>query len=761
MLKIKMKLSQKGFTLIEIMVALAILAIAAIGIFQAFTTGFQGMADAKDRTIATNIAQKKLEGVKNSVKVAYPYYSIETQEINDKTFTIIVVTNSIEDNLEQVYVTVSWTNRKGNEKNVQLETLVYDLKTVIINEPDVGRIHLSADPTEITCCVEGETSTITAELFNTATPEQRVPSGTPVSFTVGNGSVDPEFTVTDTIGKAYTSLTINGLGPSTVVATSGTVSSSDPGCDGAALEVTCVPKASEIVLSASPSAITPGSSSTITATVNDTCGDVLSGDLDQVDVKFVTDKGSFSNSTTLLETTITTVNGIATVELYMGTSGEVATVDGTMTVDEVDISDSTTVICTDYSISVTANPASVNPGGENDSSIITATLTTIGSGTVVNQPISFATDKGSLSAATADTNGSGQAAVTLSSLLGGEVATITASYTFGAITISDTATVQCSEYVISIVANPDKVIPGSPSTITATLTNYLGNPAVNKRVDFYSTEGILSDASVYTNSSGEATTTLTLDTVGENADVNATFGFATDTVNVECIEFVLEVSANPESIRPGESSEITAILTNYSGTPLSGQTINFTTTNGTFTETSDITATDDTNGSGEAVVHLILNSVGTATVTAEYDVVEATVSVECSETYITLNTPPNIIRYNSNRYVRFDLYLHGGPLTVDKVKIEWGGSPSRYYRIWIRQPISGGDQIRIYRQYYPYHNNNSTTEILNNNSPYTISADGSFRIYIRFSSSIRNKHIIFTFNPDDPNAENYRVEFDT
>ena len=344
MLKIKRILSKKGFTLVELMVAVAILAIAAIGIFQAYTTGFQAMADSKDRTVATNIAQKKLEEVKNSVSVAYPYYSIGYSELNGKTFTIITVTNPKEDNLEQVIVTVSWKNRNGIEKNVQLETLVYDLKTIIVDEPDVGRIHLSADPTVITCCVEGEVSIITAELFTTE-PEQRVPSGTPVRFNVNNGSVDPEFTVTDTIGKATTQLTINGLGPATVTATSGTVSSSDYECDGAPLEVTCVPKASEIVLSASPSAITPVSSSTITATVKDTCGEIIFGELNQVDVKFITDKGSFDGSESIKEIPKTTVDGIGTVNLYMLNSGEVATVNGTMTIDEVDISDFTTVSC--------------------------------------------------------------------------------------------------------------------------------------------------------------------------------------------------------------------------------------------------------------------------------------------------------------------------------------------------------------------------------------------------------------------------------
>jgi len=766
MLKINRKLSKKGFTLIELMVAIAILGIAAIGIFQTFGVGFQAMADAKYRTVATNIAQEKLEEVKNSVKVAYPYYSVETQVVSGTSYTVIVVTNSQEDNLEQVYVTVSWHDRQGNEKNVQLETLVYDLQVdYAVTPPDVGRIHLSADSTVITCCVEGETSTITAELFNTADPEDRVPSGTPVSFDVSNGSVNPEFTVTDTIGKATTQLTINGLGPTYVTATSGLVSSSDYDCDGAPLEITCVPKASEIVLSASPSAITPGNYSTITATVTDTCGDVLSDELGQVDVKFITDKGSFSNSTTLLDITITTVNGIATVNLYMETSEEVATVEGTITVDEVDISDSTTVICTDYSISVTANPTSINPGGENDTSTITAVLTQSGGTLVAGETISFATDKGLLSSATATTDSNGQAVVTLSSLLGGDIATVTASYTFGGITISDTVTVQCTEYIITLMANPDKVIPGGPSTITATLTNYEGNPASSRRVDFYTTKGILSDTSVYTDSSGIAVTTLTLNTVGDIANVSATFGFASDSVNVTCINFVLEVSADPESISPGESSVITALLTNYSGTPQSGQTITFTTDNGTFSETSSTTATAVTNGSGEAVVHLTLNTAGmTAIVTAEYDVVEDTVSVECSESiYITLHDPPTLSNYYySDDLVNFSIDLHGGPLIIDKVKIEWqtdyNGYPSRYRHIWIRR-LGSYYWTEIYNS---DHSNNGSIETLNRNSPYTLQADQTYQIRVNFSYTLRNRHVIFTLNPDDPGAdENYQIEFTT
>jgi hypothetical protein len=727
------------------MVALAILGIAALGIFQAYTTGFQAMADSKDRTVATNIAQKKLEEVKNSVSVAYPYYSIAYQELNGKTFTIIVATNSVEDNLEQVIVTVSWRNRNGIVKDVRLDTLVYDLKIEYdVPGPDVGRIALSANPTTLTCCDVTDTSTITAELFDQSNPEQRVPSGTPVSFSVNNGNIEPEFAVTDSIGKAYTALTINGLGPTTVRASSGGVYSDF-------LEVTCTPEADKIDLSANPSSILPGNTSIITATVTDTCGSVISG----ITVGFNTNKGNLS-----APTDITNSNGKATVTLSSLVIGDTATVTGTVTLNGGEtITDSTTVICTNYSISISAEPTSITPDG---SSTITTILTQSGGSIPIGEIISFTTDKGTLSASTANTNSEGKATVSLSSLLGGDIATITATYnipTSGS--ISDNTTVKCTEYIINITAEPNKIIPGGHSTITATLTNYLRVPASNRRVDFYTTKGVLTDTSVYTNSSGIATTTLTLNNVGEVANVSATFGYASDSVNVECIAFILTLTAVPTSITPGESSAITALLTNYSGIPQPNQTINFTTDNGSFT-TGGTTATATTDANGKATVHLTLNTSGTtAIVTATYGAAEATVSVQCSEIYITLNNPSNINFWNSSYYyIRFDLFLHGGPLLINKVKIEWNtisGSPSRYRNIWIEIP-PGSNRTQIFSG---TSSNNAIIVTLNQNSPYTILANRSFRILIYFNASIRNRHIIFTLNPDNPHAENYQVEFNT
>ena len=760
--------NQKGFSLVELMVAVAILALAALAIFIAFSNAFQAMADSKYRTVATNIAQQKLEAVKNSIGIAYPYYNIDTQVVDGITYTTIVVTNTLDVNLEEVYVTVSWDDRNNVEKNVQLRTLVYDLKTYVEDQPDVGRIELSFDPSDIICCVEGEIATVTAEVFDTSIPEQRVPSGTPVGFSADDGGVSPQFTVTDTVGRATTELTIYGKGPATVTANSGLVTS-DP------LEVTCITIPYTIELTSNPSTVIPydsnnpeaGGISTITATVKDSCGDTVT---EEVTVDFVTDVGYFDGDDTQNNISLPTTDGTATVELYMETSGEMATVTGTVTPDEGSpFDDSTTVLCTDYSIDVTAEPESIFPtGGNPDTSNITATLTQVGGGSPTGETITFSTTVGSLSETTVDTI-DGQASVILSNLSGGDVATITATYTIlGGSTISDSATVRCQQYMISIQAEPVVITPNDTSVITVILSDYLGNPAPNRLIEFSTSEGSLSDYSVYTNASGQASTVLSSLSVGDNAVVTATFGFASGSVNVKCNEYILELSADPESITPGDTAQITALLTNYLGEKQNNKSITFTTDKGQFQNgaQSITSVTGDGQPDGEAVVYLTLSTVGEATITAEYEDAEDTVLVTCNDTYITLTDPPSIIHwrnaYNDDSII-FDLDLFGGPLVIDSVNIEWekdySGWPSRYREIWIRMP--GGSWTKIFNMGYP-DRLNYNVETLNLNSPYNIPVNTrGFQIAVSFSYTIRNKEVTFTLNPNDPNAENYQVQFYT
>ena len=119
-----------GFSLIELMVAVVILAMTIFGIFLAFSTGFQGMADARDRTVATNYAREEMENLKNM--------SFDNLVIGGPTtFTIPAPTKfsgtktigkwNDNDDLKEITVIVSWDDRNGIPKfEVKLETLIYN-----------------------------------------------------------------------------------------------------------------------------------------------------------------------------------------------------------------------------------------------------------------------------------------------------------------------------------------------------------------------------------------------------------------------------------------------------------------------------------------------------------------------------------------------------------------------------------------------------------------------------------------------------------
>ena len=126
---INRKLSKNGFSLIELMVAVAILAIAIFGIFHAYSVGFMGMADARDRTVATNYARKEMENLKNMSFnslgiVEQTPFTIPTPTKFSGTKTIEIWNDNVD--LKKVTTEVSWFDRNGNSKNVVTETLIYN-----------------------------------------------------------------------------------------------------------------------------------------------------------------------------------------------------------------------------------------------------------------------------------------------------------------------------------------------------------------------------------------------------------------------------------------------------------------------------------------------------------------------------------------------------------------------------------------------------------------------------------------------------------
>jgi prepilin-type N-terminal cleavage/methylation domain-containing protein len=112
--------ASKGFTLFEVLVAIVILSVALLG--TASLTGsiiaYNQLADQV--TIATTLAQDKIEGFKNA-NYASITASSETQSIYNITWD--VVPDSPATDMKTVTVTVNW-NWKGGARDVVLRTII-------------------------------------------------------------------------------------------------------------------------------------------------------------------------------------------------------------------------------------------------------------------------------------------------------------------------------------------------------------------------------------------------------------------------------------------------------------------------------------------------------------------------------------------------------------------------------------------------------------------------------------------------------------
>ena len=137
-----------GFSLIELMVAAVILAIALLGIFQAYSVGFMGMADARDRTVATNYLREMIEDFKNM-----DFNQVKSESItpiHDTKFSRGAYVLNLEEiyevvTLKKVITQVRWMDRKGNIKTVKASTILYN-KPTTSEVSDAARIIIYAQP---------------------------------------------------------------------------------------------------------------------------------------------------------------------------------------------------------------------------------------------------------------------------------------------------------------------------------------------------------------------------------------------------------------------------------------------------------------------------------------------------------------------------------------------------------------------------------------------------------------------------------------
>lgn len=116
--------SQLGAILIEHLVAIVVLAIVVTGVFTLLSVGSLSQALAQDLSLATNLAQRRLEevraaGYENAASL--PRQPVDPAAFRGYEWQVEVIDQA--SGLKQITATVYW-NRRGHERSVRLVALL-------------------------------------------------------------------------------------------------------------------------------------------------------------------------------------------------------------------------------------------------------------------------------------------------------------------------------------------------------------------------------------------------------------------------------------------------------------------------------------------------------------------------------------------------------------------------------------------------------------------------------------------------------------
>jgi len=115
---LKVAKGEKGFTLIEVLVAMIVLAIGILGLAPMLVISMQGNQFSREITEATYLAQDRLEQLRNQTVISPIPYSEYSFSLNGEyTRTVDVsdrnVDNSIPPGVYRMTVNVSWIDKDG------------------------------------------------------------------------------------------------------------------------------------------------------------------------------------------------------------------------------------------------------------------------------------------------------------------------------------------------------------------------------------------------------------------------------------------------------------------------------------------------------------------------------------------------------------------------------------------------------------------------------------------------------------------------
>ena len=124
--------NDKGFTLIEVMISMVILAVGVLGLAPLMVLSIYSNTYSQDLTRATAVAQDRIEQIKNTGNFLVMPYADTTNGIDGTYDRVLRVDDTSTDGsvpagVYRIKVTMSWTDKKGMARSVDY----YTYKTIL------------------------------------------------------------------------------------------------------------------------------------------------------------------------------------------------------------------------------------------------------------------------------------------------------------------------------------------------------------------------------------------------------------------------------------------------------------------------------------------------------------------------------------------------------------------------------------------------------------------------------------------------------
>jgi type IV pilus assembly protein PilV len=120
----------KGFTLLEVMIALVILAVGLLGLASLQVMAIKGNSYGQEMTVASTLAQNQLEQLRRTAGalVSGTDYPPPDQNGIQYTRAWIIAANQPQTGMNTVTITISWTGPTGSGANA---TRSINIRTII------------------------------------------------------------------------------------------------------------------------------------------------------------------------------------------------------------------------------------------------------------------------------------------------------------------------------------------------------------------------------------------------------------------------------------------------------------------------------------------------------------------------------------------------------------------------------------------------------------------------------------------------------